>query len=133
MIRILTLVGLILISCKLTNEPSRPETYYSIARIDSINSYYLIYAIRNDLTYKVVSKKEDLNDCAPIVVGSKYKLNLRSSLYTGKTKRGVITKSTYDLVSCIGYDSITTICYESNCVRGLFRTDNLMGLCFLQK
>ncbi len=45
------------------NHFSKSADSYKVFKIDSINSYYLIYAEKNDTLYKIVSKKEIESGC----------------------------------------------------------------------
>jgi hypothetical protein len=103
---------------------------FTVAKIDSSGNFYLVYAVRNDSTFKIVSKKNIYKECDGIAINKSYPFKLRSSIFTGKVANGQITAMTNDLVECVGYDSVTTICFEDNCVRDLFSSDNLKGLCF---
>lgn len=39
---------------------------YKIKMIKTVGKYYVIYAVKNDSTYKIVSKKEKINNCRKI-------------------------------------------------------------------
>jgi len=61
----------------------KTETYsnlYRIKKIEHYQNYYVVYAARNDSTFKVVSNIDELKentDQKKICVGEKYSLNLQ--------------------------------------------------------
>ena len=106
---------------------------YRITKVDSTGNYYLIYALRNDSLFKIVSKKNGQKDCKSIMINNSYDLQLRSDFSDVPLNDGTFSAKRSLLVSCFGYDSVTTICYDSDCVRDLFHSDNISGLCVVIK
>jgi hypothetical protein len=101
---------------------------YFISRIDSIRSYYLIYANKEKKIYKIVSKKESCSH--PIEVGSSYSLSLTSVWTEPIIIDGIdISPSKILNVKCVGFDDSTSICLEGDSIRDLFEAKDLKGLC----
>lgn len=107
--------------------------YYKVCKIDSVNTYYLIYAERNDSIFKIVSKKEEVINPDKIKIGSCYEFalySLRNSLVIGGVK---IAPVNYLDAPWFFVDESTAICIESNCVGDLFFANNLKGLSLINK
>ena len=102
--------------------------YYHITGIDSINSYYFIYAKKDQLKFKIVSKKEIYINGVKIKVGKKYSLNLISMLSDKPIKGLTELPENRSLVNCYSADDSTEICYRKNYVRDLYKVENLKGL-----
>ena len=103
---------------------------YKIYKIDSINTYYLIYARKEDSLYKIVSKKTGIENCNRIEVGKYYDFHLHSSIY-GRTIAGktILPQNTL-LVNCFSFDDSTNICLERDSINDLLYADNVKGLYF---
>jgi hypothetical protein len=97
---------------------------YLVEKIDSLRDFYLIYAKKEDVYYKVVSEKiETKKKCKIIKKGDYLSLSLNSIIDTSKISYkvdGVLYKGTEFIFE---RDSIIDI-YESN---------NLLGLCYLKQ
>ncbi len=143
-IQILILAIIILTSCK-SNEPDKlknvKEAYnkesvnYNIYKIDSINSYYLIYAKNGESLYKIVSKKTNLYNCNKIKLNSNYMLNLRAMGIIKPMAGDEKTKpmNYLDFADpCRKFDDSTKICLERY-MKDLYFADNVKGLCFLKE
>lgn len=107
---------------------------YSIYKIDSINSYYLIYAEKQDSFYKIVSKKENINSkCDKISLNKKYKFKLHSiwdeDLYINGVNVGLRQTPR---VNCIEFEENTVICLERDSINDLYQMENLKGLCIVE-
>jgi 2-hydroxy-3-keto-5-methylthiopentenyl-1-phosphate phosphatase len=108
------------------------DTIYRIDSIDSVNSFYIIYALKDNQKYKIVSKKDDIKGCKKIVVGKDYKFNLESIL-AEKIKLGdkEFSSSNSLTVDCFSFDDNTEICKEqSKGIHDLHKTKDLVGLCY---
>ena len=83
LIYLLSSIGL-LFSCTSTKNTlsvkNDSDTNYRIDKINKNNSWYIIYAERNDSLFKIVSYAENNigQNCRKIVVGGKYDFELRS-------------------------------------------------------
>lgn len=53
---------------------------YTVYKIDSLNNWYIIYGKREKNLYKIISKKEALNNCVPVRIGYSYVFDLQSAL-----------------------------------------------------
>jgi len=101
---------------------------YRVYKIDSINSFYLIYAKRQDTLYKIVSQKARLTNCEIIQVNKQYPFILHSRLASRKIGNSPILPG---LVNCFYYGDSTSICLEKS-IYDLHSADNIKGLCFLK-
>ena len=112
---------------------SNSDSTFIVYKIDSINSYYLIYAERRGEKFKIVSKKQQNSKCKRVSVNESYVLSLES-LWTTPIMIGDVdvSPSIIPHVTCLGFDDSTTICIDrDNRIYDLFRTRNIKGLCFL--
>jgi len=102
---------------------------YTIYKIDSINSFYLIYAKKGVELYKIVSKKdiEDLN-FSKIQVNNNYSFVLRSHYFNTVTRKMDILPENSLLVNCYYYDDSTAICLERDSIKDLHYAENINGL-----
>jgi hypothetical protein len=96
---------------------------FKIIKIDSIGIIYLIYAERNDSIFKIVSKKEEVNDCQKIGIGKFYKLNIISWFLPEESnvKLRLSGVKIENRIISIERDSI---------VGDIFLTKDLKGLCY---
>lgn len=106
---------------------------YRVYKIDSINTYYLIYARKEDSIYKIVSKKIKVDNCYNIEINKSYEFILHSSLTDRHIGKKRILPQNSQLVTCFNYDDSTTICFEGDSIRDLFYSDNIQGLCFKER
>lgn len=108
------------------------DIIYKIDAIDSVNSFYIIYAVKDNLKYKIVSKKGDIKGCKKIIVGKKYKFTLESIL-AEKIHLGdkEFSSSNSLNVDCFSFDENTEICKEQfKGINDLHKTKDLVGLCY---
>lgn len=89
---------------------------YKIKMIKTVGKYYVIYAVKNDSTYKIVSKKEKINNCRKIRKDESYPLDLSEIQIMGGSE-----------VDCVSFDKKTVICKEPDA--DLCIANNLKGLC----
>jgi len=134
---ILILLAIVLIACSSTKENrqrsvSENKLLYKVYRIDSINSYYLIYAKRKDSLYKIVSKKAVDVSSDKIVINKNYEFKLISSLLNRRIGNTVILPQNSLLVDCFYYDNTTKICLEGDSIRDLYHADNIKGIYFIK-
>jgi hypothetical protein len=114
---------------------SGPSGSYKVARIDSMQSIYLIYARRNDTLFKIVSDKQLQPRCTPIKAGQFYPLKLRSLLQTDLTPEEQSSSPLPALLDThhmagLDYDGkglIVTL--EGDSICDLYYARNLTGLC----
>lgn len=93
---------------------------YRINKIKTVGKYYVIYAVKNDSTYKIVSKKEKMSGCKKIKKNESYPL-----------KFSKIQSLAGSEVDCFSFDAKTAICKEPDVELGL--VSNLKGLYFIEK
>lgn len=133
---LIVLLFLISISCSqykdttTQKQPNKNEAeMYRVIKIDSINNFYLVYAKKNDTLYKIVSKKEQSDDCKKIKVNNQYKFKLISNRESAPIIRGI--KIAPINVDCFAFDKETTICTEKDKgIYDLYFAKNIKGLCF---
>lgn len=102
---------------------------YDVYKIDSIHSYYLIYARQRENNYKILSPKEKFIYCNTIKVNNRYKFKIHSIfIVNGKP---IISASGMNELSGWKFDDSTTIDFEKGTIWGLFLADNIKGLCFI--
>lgn len=96
---------------------------YYVDKIDSINSYYIIYATRGKYNFKIISLKSHSNNCNEIVEGGLYSFALepkfnRDTPFSPLNYRDIV----YPL------DDSTNIRYDKE-TDSLLLAKNLQGLC----
>ena len=133
-------------SAKLINPSKSSDTSYKIIKITKKNSWYIIYAERNDTVYKVVSKYDDsvLKNCKKVIEGKSYNLKLESKRDNVPVIGGVklkplnyldVKSHAYDKdgMECYRYDEETEICTEPKSgIYDLFYATNIKGLCYVK-
>jgi len=100
------------------------ENLFNIVIIDSLQSFYLIYAKKKNEYYKIVSEKIELtNNCKKIKTGDYLSLNLKSIVPdTSKISYkvgGVLYKG-------VEFD------FEKDTILDIYKTEDLVGLCYLK-
>lgn len=91
---------------------------YEVREIKTIRKYYVIYAVNDDSTYKIVSKKEKLFNCENVKTNERYPFVLSK-----------IQSLTASEIDCFSFDEKTVICKEPDVE--LVLASNLKGLCFI--
>jgi len=126
---IICLLSLFSLQCKIFHQ-GQNTTAYRVYKIDSIKSYYLIYAQKDQLRYKIVSKKANV-ECRSIVVNRLYDFELHSMTQINGVS---ITPSAskYE-VSGMSVDDSTTVNFEKDTQWDLYYANNIKGLCFTKK
>jgi hypothetical protein len=106
---------------------------YEVYKIDSINSYFLVFARRDDSLFEIVSKKENSLDCKKIRVGQQYTLALNSLWNEDRWVGNINVKpSLTPHVTCLRFDDSTSICIDrEHGIYDLFLTPSLTGLCYI--
>ncbi|MES2545738.1 MAG: hypothetical protein V4548_12700 [Bacteroidota bacterium] len=94
---------------------------YKIKRIDLINNVYIIYASKPDSLFKIVSVKNEFNDCKKIEVGKSYHFLLKTAFFNKKTLP-------LDIGGLNFHD--VTVTLEGDSIRDIFTSGNLKGLCY---
>jgi len=132
-------ISIIALSCsniKKTTTAMYKNTPYLIKEIDKKNSWYIIYAERRDTTYKIVSKVDNSikENCKTIIaVGKRYNFKLKSNKQNAPILNG-IKLDPVGYTGCYQFDAETTICLEpKQGIYDLFHTDDLKGICYLNK
>ena len=126
---------LIILNCNTKKIIYKEIEEYQIVKIDIINDWYIIYAVRNDNKYKIVSSKNNsLTFCNKISEGNSYILKLASRSENAPTINGVkLTPINPCSVQCYSFDSKTDICIEpENGIYDLYFCENLKGLCIIE-
>jgi hypothetical protein len=102
------------------------DKLYTVKKLDSVNQFYLVYLERNDSVFKVLSKKEEVINCQPFQIGENYEFKLISwfkpeEIHLKLRMSGVKIENAYITIE---RDSV---------VGDLFTTENLKGLCYIDK
>ncbi len=92
---------------------------YRIQKIKSIRKYYVIYAVKDGVAYKIVSKKQNESSCIRVKRNRSYHFDLFRVEMLGGSE-----------VDCISFDKRTEICKEPGVV--LVTAGNLKGLCLIE-
>lgn len=112
-----------------TNKDFVSDTY-KVFKIDSINSYYLIYCRKDNLNYKIISKKESKKEGKQIIVVENfYSFKLINFPNYSDNENPLTGFSSTE--PCIMLDKDTSICKEKG-VTGLYTTNNLQGLYYIK-
>ena len=132
------LISIIILSFTNCNSQKKlaEENTKGFYRVDSINTkgnFYLVYAERNDITYKIVSEKVYPNECNRIKISKKYNFILHSHSSRAPVINGtkIVPVSPPD-VMCYDFGNNTQICTDrKNGIYDLYFAENLEGLCLI--
>jgi hypothetical protein len=109
------------------------DSLFTVNKIDSVNNYYLVYLKKGTNWYKIVSKKENLDNAKKIKVNSSYKFSLKSIWNQEILIGGVnVSPSLFPHVTCLSFDKETSICIERDSINDLFVSKNLKGLHYIK-
>ncbi|MGV6944282.1 hypothetical protein [Sphingobacterium kyonggiense] len=103
---------------------------FRIHQIKLDKSVYIIYAKRNDSTFKIISEREvDISTCVKIKVHQSYRLNLKKIIPADSMGgRRMIPN---DIVTSFGYKE-SVIKVEKKSHNALYFAENLNGLCYVR-
>jgi hypothetical protein len=101
------------------------DSTFEILKIDSIENVYVIYAKKRDSIVKIVSKRNGLCNCNPIVKGGFYDLQINSLFPKKFPQKRDIAGIKYNF-TLIRLEDTGGVIWD------LFRTKNLNGLCFIK-
>jgi hypothetical protein len=101
---------------------------YKVLKIDSIQNVYIIYAERNNLTYKIVSAKSSVSICRNAYINNEYGLMLHSLFAPQIVIEGDTLPRRQELVNSVDFNG-ATIATEAGCVDDIFSAENIEGLC----
>lgn len=135
-----TILLLLLCSCsnsRKISDKSHSDSGYLIKAIDTVNSWCIIYATKNDSSYKIVVKKEDkpsLECKRVILIGEYYDLTLHSKRNEAPVINGVkLAPVNYLDIHCYTYDERTNICIDpEKGIYDLYHTANIKGMCYIK-
>lgn len=130
------LISLILVSCNyypknsIGNKINNANTsdLYKISKIDSINSYYVIYINQQDEIYKIISKKENTSHKFDIIKKNRY-YRFKLINFPEYDNNDSLTGFS-SIQPCFMLDPNTQVCKEKE-VAGLYTTKNLKGLYYV--
>lgn len=146
---IILLLAFVSVSCssskKIPKDESTRSKYY-IEKIQSKNSWHIIYASKQDSLYKIVVKKESKASpsCNKIAVKRYYNLDLKSRRENVPVINGIrlkpvnhldVESNSYnkDGIECYIYDKDTEICAEpENGIFDVHFTTDINGLCYMK-
>lgn len=102
---------------------------YKVYKIDSLNNLYLIYAIRRDSVFKIVSlKQKGSANCTKLKVNDTYSLTLHSRF---KGKYAIKSQNSNFNILYNYYGTFVPLEKELG-IRDLFTADKLKGICLDQ-
>jgi len=115
----------------LSNLTVKDSAKYKVCKIDSINSYYIIYAKQGHVLFKIISKIDSIEKCKDLIVNKVYNFQLHSILSVNG--RPIIPANQIMELSGWRIDQSTIIAFEGDSIRDLYYADNIKGLCFIKK
>jgi len=137
---VVIILQIILYGCaahKKINGAREGHSSYLITKIDSINSWYTIYATKKDSVYKIIVKKDGLGNpnCKKIIqVGISYQLNIFPINHQPPVINGIkVQPMNYLDIHSYGYDESTSIGIEPE--KGIYilhHTPDIAGLCYIR-
>lgn len=105
---------------------SNDSTKYKIVKIDSVKSVYIIYALKNNVYYKLLSDKDSSKlGCEKLKINKQYSLEIRSLLFpkgSGFLRPGHITSMEFSGVP---------IDIEIDSIMDLHISNNIKGVCYI--
>lgn len=101
---------------------SLPSATYKIDKIKHVKSVYVIYALKDNERYKIVSIREKSKNCNKIKVGHEYDLVLFPYFDEDDLSNSIVTH-----VEING----TSISLIDDCHANIYTSTNLKGLCYL--
>jgi hypothetical protein len=129
---------LLLVSCKTKVPQNNSKTIsaplYEIYKIDSVKNYYIIYAKKDRLKFKILSKKQNQYQCDELKINSKYllqilPLSLNPQMFDS-TSPNYLNRYSHSLV-CYPLKDSTDVCVE-NGITDIYFTKDIVGLCFIK-
>ncbi|KMQ59595.1 hypothetical protein ACM39_18350 [Chryseobacterium sp. FH2] len=129
---ILILSVVLCISCKSID--NKRQEGYKIYKIESLNSYYIIYCKKDGEKYKIVSGREAdirIDKYKKIEVGKSYNLELNLYHPRDNDKNPLTNRSTTPYVIRCYMFADTKICEEEGIK--LYTTESLQGLFYVEK
>jgi hypothetical protein len=133
MLRIIGCIVFVCLNLKCVNKyndqgtAANDDSSYHVYKIDSVNSFYLIYASRKGAKYKNVSEKKSCANRDKVLRGRDYDFDLSSMLY-GSEELPIHPGG----VGGVIVDSVTTIFVEDS-IYDLYSAKNVIGLCFIKE
>ena len=113
------------------------EVAYEVCKIDTVKNWYLVYVSRNDSVFKIASMQTNGGQCENEVrVGGKYCLTLNKRLENTLSLYGLklIVTNYLDVKGSTMFNPDTDVFVGmENDVFGLYTTDNLSGLCYVEQ
>ncbi|MDR0294990.1 MAG: hypothetical protein LBH91_02210 [Prevotellaceae bacterium] len=113
-------------SCQSAHNASvLPKDLYKIKKIKEEKTLYVVYATRNDSTFKIISMKNDITrDCNKIKTGKYYQIDLEQILPVDPAYN-----ASYLEISGMGFPGGVNILVEKKSHYRLYMANNLSGLC----
>lgn len=109
---------------------------FVISKVDSLDNFYLIYAVKHDSVYKIFSEKAEGRNCRKIYAGERHDFTLENAKNQSVITEDGVKKSFYLFnVDCMIYNDSTQICIErgAKSVPAIFQATNLKGLCITER
>lgn len=112
-------------SVKTTNASSIETNNFHVVKIDSLQTFYIIYTKKENIDYKIVSEKIELSkNCNKVKKGDYLALKLISIVPD-------TSKISYK-IGGVGYNGVD-IDFEGDSILDIYESKNLVGLCYFPK
>ena len=121
---------LVCVPAIISNPVSEPIGKYRIYKIDSINNYYFIYAIKGEKHFKIISEKQEVCNAEKIEINGNYDLSLWSWRKNPPVINGVAINSMdmYMDIQWLSLDDSTSVKIDGGVIDDLYFPNNLKGL-----
>lgn len=98
---------------------------FHVVKIDSLQTFYIIYTKKDKIDYKIVSEKIELSkECNKVKKGDYLALELKSIVPD-------TSKISYK-IGGVGYNGVD-IDFEGDSILDIYESKNLIGLCYFPK
>lgn len=109
------------------------DNMHQIVKIDSVENYYVIYSVKNDKKYKIVSKKENLvdEDYVQVQENHFYDLKLINLISYSESDNPLAGFQSTLVLNCYSFEKDVVICEEEG-METLYKAENLIGLYYIE-
>ena len=114
------------------NDILKTAELYTITKIKNEKSFYIVYAQRNDSTFKIVSTKKNVDDsnCRKIKIKNGYNLELRK-IFPLDSIMGYAIAPNLGIVFTYGEEN-KIVPIEEKSHFSIYHVTNLQGLCIIE-
>lgn len=103
---------------------------FKVYKIDSINSFYFVYCTKNELNYKIISKKVN-QKYKHIIIKENNSYSFKLKEFPDYSNNNNPLTGYSPIVDCFMLDEETEICKEKD-IKDLYTTPNLIGLYYVR-